>query len=225
MLNNIQKVNSTNAGLCPHGLPPSACPICSNKGGGGMRAGERPQKAGEMSYHECVMMGIMMRQKADALKKHQQNVQNDILLYLKFQKVLASLKQNFQQFVNSLQNNFFFKPVIGIIKFSIVPIFKSINVISNIIKNIISNFKEKIVDIMDKLNAIYGEAKAFFNKKSENIKEFFKSKLINVFKVFSRNNTDNDDTEKDDDKKIFNLKIFFKKILSRNKKENNDSKD
>ena len=64
------------SGLCPHGLPPGACPICSNMGGGGgLRAGERPQKAGEMSYHECVMMGNLLRARALAEKRHAQNIE------------------------------------------------------------------------------------------------------------------------------------------------------
>ena len=50
MSTQVPNVNKASSGLCPHGLPPGACPICSNMGGGGStRVGERPQKAGEMS--------------------------------------------------------------------------------------------------------------------------------------------------------------------------------
>ena len=76
MSTQVPNVNKASAGLCPHGLPPSACPICSNMGGGGsLRVGERPQKAGEMSYHQCAMIGNMMRARELAEKRHAQNLE------------------------------------------------------------------------------------------------------------------------------------------------------
>ena len=60
MPHSVQNVNKVNSGTCPHGLAPGACPVCSKMGGGGGRVGERPQKPGEMSYHQCAMIGAMM---------------------------------------------------------------------------------------------------------------------------------------------------------------------
>ena len=37
--------------------------------------GERPQKAGEMSYHQCVMIGNMMRARELAEKRQAQNIE------------------------------------------------------------------------------------------------------------------------------------------------------
>ena len=76
MATQVPNVNKTSAGLCPHGLPPGACPICSKMAGGGsLRVGERPQKAGEMSYHQCAMIGNMMRARELAEKRHAQQLE------------------------------------------------------------------------------------------------------------------------------------------------------
>ena len=64
----ISAVSSSRAGLCPHGLPPSACPICSGKGGmsgGAAKAKETPQmtkpsSSGQWSYMKCVAVGMQM---------------------------------------------------------------------------------------------------------------------------------------------------------------------
>jgi len=73
----VPNVNQVKPGMCPHGLPPGACPICSKMAGGsGLRAGERPQKPGEMSYHQCVMIGNMMRARELAEKRHLQNLES-----------------------------------------------------------------------------------------------------------------------------------------------------
>ena len=58
MSNQVPNVNTVKSGLCPHGMSPGACPVCSGMGGSGMRPGERIQKPGEMSYHQCAIIEI-----------------------------------------------------------------------------------------------------------------------------------------------------------------------
>ena len=87
-------VNSVKSGLCPHGMSPGACPICSGMvGGGNSRAGERPQKAGEWSYHQCAMVGAMMKARAQRVENHENNLklQNDIfeLITIKYNNGLV----------------------------------------------------------------------------------------------------------------------------------------
>ena len=44
-----------NTAKCPHGNPIGACPICSGMGGGGISKNrDKPRRAGEMSYNECL---------------------------------------------------------------------------------------------------------------------------------------------------------------------------
>ena len=68
---------------------------------------------------------------------------------------------------------------------------------------------------MDKLNAIFGEAKAFIEKKISELISIVKSKFEGIFKIFKKHNADDDDTKIDDDKKIFNLKTIIHKISTK----------
>ncbi len=208
-----------NAGLCPHGLPPGACPICSNMGGGGgSRVGERPQKAGEMSYHQCAMIGAMMKARAARLENHEKNLQAHAEAVLQFQENLNKMAQKMFVFAQQISNSFILKPVAFTIKNIVVPI---INFVKNI-PNIATQIKQKFVDIQDKLNAIFGEAKAFVEKKISELVSTVKSKLEGLFKIFKKQNADDEDTKIDDDKKIFNLKTIIHKIWKKKKDDTED---
>lgn len=230
LTNAIQQVNNTSAGLCPHGLPPAACPICSKMmGGGGGRAGERPQKAGEMSYHQCAMIGAMMRAREARLEAHEKNLQTRAEQLIQFQQNLEKMSQKLLAFVNQISNSFIFKPVAYTISNIVVnganAIVKGITAVLNVISNItekLSQFKQKIVDIQDKLNAIFGEAKAFVEKKISELVSVVKTKFGELFKIFKKENARDDDTKVDEDKKIFNLKTILHKIM---RKKKNDSEN
>ena len=90
----------------------------------------------------------------------------------------------------------------------------TVNIIANISEKI-NAIKEKFIDIMDKLNAIFGEAKAFIEKKISEFISIVKSKFEGLFKIFKKHNADDDDTKIDDDKKIFNLKTIIHKISTK----------
>ncbi len=221
----VANVNNIKSGMCPHGLPLGACPICSNMGGGGgMRAGERPSKAGEMSYHECVMAGMAMRARENADKNHIKNIETRAEALLNFQNSLNNASLKMLEFAQQISNNFILKPLAFAIQNIIVPIVNFIKNIPTLISNFIEKLnliKEKFIDIMDKLNAIYGEAKAFVNKKISELINSIKSKFNDIFKIFKKNNSDDDDTKIDDDKKIFNLKTILHKIFRKKKDDNN----
>ena len=227
MSNAVQNVNKINTGLCPHGLPPSACPICSGMGGGGStRVGERPQKAGEMSYHQCAMIGAMMRAREQRLEVHERNLLHRAEIAEAFQQNIEKMAQKLATFANQISNSFIFKPVVYTINNIVVPILNTIKNIPNIINNVmdkLSQIKEKFIDIQDKLNAIFGEAKAFVEKKVSELVSSIKSKLEGLFKIFKRENAKDDDTKIDDDKRIFNLKTILHKIL-RKKKDDTENK-
>ena len=85
MSTNVQSVSSIKSGTCPHGMAPGACPICSGMGGGGSsRVGERPQKAGEMSYHQCAMIGA---KENNALKTTKKIYSNTLKISLNSSKI------------------------------------------------------------------------------------------------------------------------------------------
>ena len=225
--NSVTSINNSvaKAGTCPHGVAPGACPICSNMGGGGLRPGERVQKPGEMSYHECAMIGAMMRAREAAQKEHELNLANRLEALKAFEQNMINLAQKIADFTAKIQNNILLKPAAFAIKTFVLPIVNLLKNIPNIIQNINEKFaqiKEKFIDIQDKLNAIFGEAKAFVEKKVSELVSNIKSKLETLFKVFKRNNTKDDETKIDEDKKIFRLKTFIQKIL---RKKKDDSKD
>lgn len=217
----VPNVNKVNAGLCPHGLPPGACPICSKMGGGGgMRPGERPQKAGEMSYHQCAMIGNMMRARELAEKRHAQSLEQQAEVLKSFENTMAKLSQNLQNFIQQMGGNVLTKPIAFVAQNIALPI---VNFVQNIPK-IIQNFQNIKFEIQDKLNAILGEVKNFIQKKISDFVSAVKSKFEGLFKIFKKHNADDDDTKIDDDKKIFNLKNILRKII-RKKKDDDDSQD
>lgn len=217
----VPNVNKVNAGLCPHGLPPGACPICSKMGGGGgMRPGERPQKAGEMSYHQCAMIGNMMRARELAEKRHAQSLEQQAEVLKSFENTMAKLSQNLQNFIQQMGVNVLTKPIAFVAQNIVLPI---VNFVQNIPK-IIQNFQNIKFEIQDKLNAIFGEVKNFIQKKISDFVSAVKSKFEGLFKIFKKHNADDDDTKIDDDKKIFNLKNILRKII-RKKKDDDDSQD
>ena len=218
MSTQIPNINKINTGLCPHGLPPGACPICSNAAGS-MRQSDRNRNVGEMTYHECAMIGNMMKARALAQKNHEKNLEHRLQNLQNFEKIMEKLSANMTNFAKQISNNLLLKPIAFVIQNIAIPI---VNFVQNIPK-IIQNFKNIKIDIQDKLNAIFGEAKAFVEKKVSELISAFKSKLGNLFRVFKKNNTEDDDTKIDDDKKIFNLKTILHKLIR--KKDKNNEQD
>lgn len=227
MSNPVQNVNKVNSGTCPHGLAPGACPVCSKMGGGGGRVGERPQKPGEMSYHQCAMIGAMMKAREQRLEAHEQNLEKHLEALKNFENTMAKLAANMQEFAQRISNNILLKPAAFVIKNIALPVVNFIRniplAVANFAEKIVA-LKEKLVDITDKLNAIFGEAKAFVEKKVSELVSALKSKLEGLFKIFKRNNTDDEDTKIDDDKRIFNLKTILHK-LRRKKKDERSTED
>ncbi len=223
MSNSVQVVANINkAGTCPHGVSPGACPICSGMGGGGGRVGERPQKPGEMSYHECAMIGAMMRAREAQQKMHEQTLLHRAEALKAFEQNLINISQKLSEFVSNIQKSILLKPFASLINNTAVPILKVVSFLPNVILNIsekLTQIKEKFIDIQDKLNAIFGEAKAFINKKVAELVSTIKSKFEGLFKIFKRNNTKDDETKIDEDKKIFRLKTFIQKILGKKHKD------
>lgn len=221
MSNNVQNVNKINAGTCPHGLPPGACPVCSMSGGGTLRQSDRNRKVGEMTYHECAMIGNMMKARELAKKNHEKTLEIRALNLQNFEKELVNLAAKMAEFVNLYSKNFIAKPIVFVVQNILLPV---VNLLQYIPK-IIQSFNNLKFEITDKLNALYGEAKAFMQKRIEEGLNFIKSAFKFVLKIFKKNNTEDDDTKIDDDKRIFNLKTILQKIkrkFQQKEKQNNE---
>lgn len=182
-----------------------------------MKQSDRNRKIGEMTYHECAMIGNMLKARALAQKQHEQNIQQHLENLKVFESTMQKLSTNLQQFILKNTEIPIMKPIVFVVQNIVVPIV-------NFVKNI-PRFISKIkFEIMDKLNAIYGEAKAFVEKKISELISTIKSKFELLFKIFKKNNTKDDETKIDEDKKLFNLKTILHKIL-RKKKDDDSSKD
>ena len=96
-----------------------------------------------------------------------------------------------------------------------------LNVVKNIPK-ILQTLNNLRFEITDKLNAIYGEAKAFLLKKAEEGAKVLGSLFKKIFKTSKKNDAEDEDTKIDDDKKIFNLKTMIQKVKEKfkHKKDN-----
>ena len=215
MSNNVQKINKLNAGLCPHGLPPGACPVCSTSGGGTLRMSDKNRKIGEMTYHECAMIGNMMRARELAQKRHDENLQIRLLNVKSFRESIENAIVKMNNFMNFISQKPIFKPIVLLARVISFPIIKMAQFIPKMFQNL-GNFK---FEISDKLAAIFGEAKAFTEKKVSDFVQVINSKLETLFRIFKKKNADDDDTKIDADKKIFNLKIVLQKIIKKMKKK------
>ena len=221
MAQKIRNVNKVNAGLCPHGLPPGACPICSNMAGG-LKQSDRNRKIGEMTYHECAMIGNMLKARALAQKSHENNLQHRAENLKNFETTMEKLQAGMLEFAQKISNNFLLKPLVFVVQNIAVPFTNFIQNIPNFItsfSNKIATFQQKLFDISDKIAAVFGELKNAIEKKISELVSTIATKFKNLFKIFKKHNAEDDDTKIDDDKKIFNLKTILHKIKSKLKKK------
>ena len=208
--------NQIKPGCCAHGLPAGACPVCSQSGGGTLRQSDRNRKIGEMTYHECAMIGNMMKARALAQKNHEANLKHRAEALQQFETTMTKMAEKMAQFCQKFSQSIVAKPIVFVLQNIALPV---VNFVQNIPK-FIQNIKLHLPDIQDKLCAVFGEAKAFLGKKLDEILKMTKAVTSWLFKIFKKRNTDDEDTKIDDDKKIFNLKTILHKI-----KENFNKKD
>ena len=177
-----------------------------------------------LSYFFIGLLGLAVGQILNwanvRLENHEKNLQARAEMALEFQQNLEKMAQKMIAFANKISNIFILKPVAYTIINGINVVNKTVSTVLNFISVItdkISQIKQKIIDIQDKLNAIFGEAKAFIEKKVSEFVSSLKSKFEGLFKIFKKNNAEDDDTKIDDDKKIFNLKTIIHKIWKKKK--------
>ena len=187
-------VHKTKVGTCPHGLPLGACPICSGMGGGGGGGGskkvERP--AGEMSWDECVAVGQMLKAQKLAQQKRDIAMQAQLHAPLKttnrletMAQTMADFAQKLSDFVQKTQSapKIISKPIVFIAQL-VIP---AVNILKNIpilAQKTINFVKEKLNDISDKLNAVFGELKTAIEKKISDRFKDFRKKNKSLFTIF-----------------------------------------
>ncbi|MBQ3642116.1 hypothetical protein II906_09375 [bacterium] len=227
--------NSTNkAGLCPHGLPPSACPICSGgMAGGGKKMQDvatKPMKASQWSYMKCYAAGIAMRAQENRVQNAKNFIEKQFELADKIRISMNNFRERISEAMKKIQNSF--PPVIAntarfVMNIFVNPILNFANKIPELIEkfaNFQKNAHEIIKNIQDKIAAVLGDIKNFIQRK---IVDNFRQKAKKFFLFFMSNiedeNYQNDDTLfvfKSREMKKYLIK-FVSNIIKRDKSADN----
>ena len=221
----IQKMK---AGSCPHGMPFGACPICNGGGGGSGGAKKVTAKpAGEMSWDECFAVGQMIKaqkliqQQKDIAMQGQLHVPINVATRLEnlSQKIaiIADKITDFAQKIKELPK-IISKPLEIIANKILVPLLNILKDIPLTIQKSINFVKEKLADISDKLNAVFGELKNGIEKKISDKFQDFKKKFKSLFGVFEPLRTTEEEKRIEESKRLFNLKTVFQNIRENFKK-------
>ena len=194
------RMNRIKPGMCPHGMPAGACPICNGMGGASAKKSQNVRKPGEMTWSECFAMGLRM--KADKLHKQKliQDRRDMHLASLKLQEVLSDKNQKLLMLLETISKTFP-APVAKIlsvpVKVLFIPILKVMNfVVINFqnlqvnIANFVENMNKFMQGVQEKLAAILGE---FVNAKEKTLFERFKLARKKVFGLFFSKSVDDEE--------------------------------
>lgn len=233
--------HKSKAGTCPHGLPLGACPICNGMGGGGgggasIKKADKP--ANEMSWSECyVAWQQMQKDKINSNQSRNLAIQAQMISQYKMQLSLGSISQKFSnvaaklaEFVKSnAQNTSFASKILTFGARIILPGFNITKNVLNAAVKLQNRVSEKLADISDKLNAVFGELKNAIEKKISDRLKDFKKKIKSFFGIEDTQDAENlDDEEKriEESKRLFELKTVLNTIRENfNKKEEKEFED
>lgn len=227
--------STQNNNKCPHGLPIGTCPICNGmSSGGASKDRNKPRKAGEMSYNECLAQWHKMqraqqeKQQAKLDKLEGAKLQNE-LLSKSFDKItngIAKFDKNFSEFsqkINSLP--LLLKIPAKIASAILTPVVNLISKIPNIVKNtqtffnnVIAQTGQFINSVSEKLSSFLGEIKNFIQEFSVINKT--KKTIKTLLSLFSE--SQEEESEEKEKAKLKDLKRIFKSLFK--KKDKNEEK-
>jgi len=211
----ITSVGSVRAGLCPHGLPPGACPICSGMMGGGnkVKTADFSAKPGEMSWNECAAIGAFLKSLKQARMAKEADFQQHLVNMAKFEANMAKSAERLQQFIQTMSQNTLTKPLAFVAQKVLLPLLNNMKNLPVNVLQTLANIAGKMADISDKLTAIYGELKAAVTKNLSDLTKRVKKKLKSIFEIFT---TDNEGDENEVmvkfEKQLEKLKTILEKI-------------
>lgn len=219
------QIQNQNNNKCPHGFPIGTCPICSGMGGA-PKDRNKPRRAGEMSYNECMAAWhkIQAAQKAKVQDKLDKiEAQNQKRLLDKIIQGLDKAKETLNTFEKKLDAlpNIAKIPAKIILNIIIKPIFNIIAKLPNIItfiQNVITNITQAINSVAEKLSSLLGEIKNFIQEK---ITKKFKKTIKTILTLFSQSAQDEEEKEIVEKLKAREIKKIIKEMF-RTKKERNE---
>lgn len=221
MTKGINLNTANKIGTCPHGLPQGACPICSGMMSGGSSSRDVRRNAGEMTWNECYAMGqVLKAQREKTLNDKQaelQAMQNTLVLKnsIKFLTPIINFTSNFlnsQPLINKIVTNIATQPA----KLAVKVLNELKNIVQNVLNTVTENInklKEGLINITDKLAALYGEAK---NALEKTIAENFKNVKKKFFGLLGMVDTEmeqgEDEKEIEEEKRSMDIKRLKEKI-------------
>ena len=205
------------SGLCPHGLPVGACPICSGgMGSNQVATADFSAKPGEMSWNECAAIGAFLKSLRNARLARESDYQNRIIAMAQFQNNMAKMAQNLQTFIQNMSQSALTRPLAMIAQNVLLPVVKFMKDLPVNFLQATANVAQKLADITDKLTAIYGELKASMDKKFSDFAKKVKKKILSIFEIFKAENESSDDERIEDyEKQLNKLKTLLEKITNR----------
>lgn len=223
----VANLSRIKPGMCPHGMPAGACPVCNGMGSASApKKDNNVRKAGEMTWSECFAMGLRM--KADKLRQQEMlEVRRDMQVsLLQLQTKMADAQRKLEMISDMMKN--YPIPIKKVAEFTIknlaLPIIKlatnAISGLQNILTKTVqffTNLKEQIQGIQDKLAAIFGE---LFNAKEKSIAKRFKTAGKKIFSLFFQEKPDEELEILEIERQEENLKL--KNILKEIKKYPNE---
>ncbi len=204
------QASGVRSGLCPHGLPPGACPICSGMGSGSNKVvtADFSAKPGEMSWNECAAIGAFLKSLQNARMAREADYQHQLVAIAQFQNNMAKMAANLQTFIQNMSQSPLTRPIAYVAQNVLLPVVNFMKDLPVKFLQMTANIGQKLADISDKLAAIYGELKAAMDKKFSDFAKKVKKKIISIFEIFSSNN------ESTDDEKILAYQKQLNKIQS-----------
>lgn len=228
----ISPISPNRAGLCPHGLPPAACPICS---GGGMSGGARtrepvatkPMNSGEWSYAKCVAVGLQMQAQESRVENAKQAFERQIEFAKQLGKTINNIAENIKNAIQNFQNtlpNALKIPMEVLTNLVITPLLNLVAQVPKVLEKLAhfqKDIREFIQQAGEKLVAILGEIKNFVDKK---VMDKIKKKVKSIFEFFI-SDFEGENYSNDDALAVFKsreIRKHLKKILKVEKKRDDD---
>ncbi len=213
--------NNNRIGTCPHGLPLGACPICNGMGGGG--SVKKDNKPKEMTWNECYAIGQMLKAQKEARLHTQQMFAAQTL-----QAHLDNIQSQINAMKLAILNSSLPKPLTKALTVAldviVTPAAKALQMISNTVQNLANNitkavdsFKQKIIDIADKITAMLGEAKAAIEKKISDKLKDVKKKIFSLFGIAGADNEEDEEVKRIEEQKLIHEENTTKETLFQNK--------
>lgn len=217
----LSSVQKQKIGTCPHGLPQGACPVCLGMGGGGGGSLKKANNSGEMSWDECYAVWqqmlkakeIAQQKKLDAIQAQMQTPVNFTAKLDKAAQKIAHIIEKLSDLIQKAQasTNIFSKLAAFGAKISI-PILNVIKNVSIIAQKTINFIQQKLADITDKLNAMFGEIKASTEKKVSDKLKDFKKKFKSIFGISEPEDIDDEEKKIEETKRLFEFKTVLTSI-------------